>query len=212
MPLCGSCVARFAPAVARCARCGQRSALPVAACGACIAEPPPFDACVVACDYAFPWDHLVADFKFNGHVELATGLATRLAQAVQASAARLPDLVLPVPLAPRRLAERGYNQAWELARRVARGVGCAADARLLERPIDGAHQAQLPRSARLTNLRGAFLVAPRRRAELQGRHVALVDDVMTSGATLSEAATALRRAGAARVDAWVLTRTPAPAH
>jgi ComF family protein len=124
----------------------------------------------------------------------------------------LPDLVLAVPLAPRRLAERGYNQAWELARRVARGVGCAAQARLLERPVDGAHQAQLSRAARLTNLRGAFFVAPQRRAALQGRHVAVVDDVMTSGATLSEAATTLRRAGAARVDAWALTRTPAPEH
>jgi ComF family protein len=130
---------------------------------------------------------------------------------VQASAARLPDLVLPVPLAPRRLAKRGYNQAWELARRVARSVGCASDPWLLERAVDSVHQTQLPRSARLTNLRGAFYVSPRRRAELQGRHVSLVDDVMTSGATLGEAATTLRRAGAARVDAWVLTRTPAPA-
>jgi ComF family protein len=210
MALCGSCVERFAPPLARCARCGQRCAAPVTACGACIAEPPPFEACIVACDYAFPWDRLVSDFKFNGRVELADALALRLVQAVQAATVRLPDLLVPVPLAPRRLAERGYNQAWELARRVARGLGQAADAQLLERPIDRAHQAELPRSARLTNLRGAFFVAPQRRATLQGRHVALVDDVMTTGTTLSEAAATLRRAGAGRVDAWVLARTPAP--
>jgi ComF family protein len=209
--VCGSCIACFAPDVARCARCGLRCAVPVAACGACLATPPPFDVCVVGCDYAFPWDRLVVDLKFHGQVDLAASLATRLTQAVRSSGQAKPELVLPVPLAPGRLAERGYNQAWELARRVARGLQCAADARLLERPADGAHQAQLTLAARRDNLRGAFLVDPARSAWLQGRHVALVDDVMTSGATLREAALALRRAGAERVDAWVLARTPAPA-
>jgi ComF family protein len=204
-------VARFAPELARCARCGLRVAVPVAACGACMGEPPAFDACIVACDYAFPWDRLIADFKFNACVELAAPLASRLVHAVRQRGAELPALVLAVPLAPGRLAERGYNQAWELARRVASALSCRADARLLERPAEGAHQAQLTLAQRRVNLRGAFTVQPLRRARLQGRHVALVDDVMTSGATLREAALALRRAGAARVDAWVLARTPAPA-
>ena len=119
--------------------------------------------------------------------------------------------MLPVPLAPQRLAERGYNQAWELARRVAHSLGCRSDARLLERPLAAAPQAELRLAQRLTNLRGAFVPNPARRVSLHGQHVAVVDDVMTSGATLREAAAALRRAGAARVDAWVLARTPAPA-
>ena len=93
---------------------------------------------------------------------------------------------------------------------MAPALSCRPDARLLERPVEGAHQAQLTLAQRRVNLRDAFTVDPSRRALLQHRHVALVDDVMTSGATLREAALALRRAGAARVDAWVLARTPAP--
>ncbi len=122
--VCADCVARLAPAVPRCRRCGLRVGSAVAMCGACLADPPPFDACSVGCDYVFPWDRLIADFKFNGRVELATALARRLLDAVRRDAAALPQWVLPVPLAPQRLAERGYNQAWELARRVARDLGC----------------------------------------------------------------------------------------
>ncbi len=181
------------------------------ACGACLADPPAFDTCTVACDYAFPWDRLIADFKFNARVELAAPLGQRLLEAVRRDGGPLPQWVLPVPLAPQRLAERGYNQAWELARRVARELGCRAHARLLDRPLPGLHQAELGLAQRRSNLRGAFVPRPARPVSLHGQHLAVVDDVMTSGATLGEAAAALRRAGAARVDAWVLARTPAPA-
>jgi predicted amidophosphoribosyltransferase len=116
-----------------------------------------------------------------------------------------------VPVAPRRLAERGYNRACELARRVAHGLGCRADARLLDRPLAAAHQAELGLAQRLKNLRGAFVPNPPRPVPLRGLHVAVVDDVMTRGATLREAAAALRRGGAIRVDAWVRARTLAPA-
>jgi ComF family protein len=209
--VCEGCVERFAPAVPRCRRCGLHLGSAQPMCGACLADPPPFDACSVGCDYAFPWDRLIADFKFNDHVELAAPLARRLIEAVRRDAAVLPQWVLPVPLAPERLAERGYNQAWELARRVAHGLGCRCHARLLDRPLAAAHQAELGLTQRLKNLRGAFVPKASRRVSLHGLHVAVVDDVMTSGATLREAAAALRRAGAARVDVWVLARTPAPA-
>ncbi len=166
----------------------------------------------MACDYAFPWHRLIADFKFNNNTELARPLACLMAEVVRRARADPVTCVLPVPLAPGRLAERGYDQAWELAHQVARELQLPARARWLERPVDGAHQADLSLPQRLRNLRGAFRVAPSAQAALQGRHVALVDDVMTSGATLREAASALRRAGAARVDAWVLARTPAPSN
>ena len=159
-------------------------------------------------DYGFPWDHLITDFKFNGRAELAPLLAHHLANAVRASALPLPQRVLPVPLSAARLAQRGYNQAWELARRVAAALQLPADATLLQRPLDTAHQAQLDRSERQRNLRTAFMADPRRRAQLQGQRVALVDDVMTTGATAREATTVLLRAGAAAVDIWVLARTP----
>jgi ComF family protein len=177
-------------------------------CGACLRDPPPFERCVCACDCAFPWDQLITAFKFQGHVELAAPLAQCMLQALHDAHADMPDLLIPVPLAPGRLAERGYNQSWELAHRLGRAVHRPAASTLLERPGDGAHQADLPLAQRLTNLRGAFVMLPAQRARLRQRHVALVDDVMSSGATLREAASTLLRAGAARVDAWVLARTP----
>lgn len=161
-----------------------------------------------AVDYGFPWDHLIGQFKFNGHTALAAPLAQQVLRALRTSAAPMPQCVLPVPLAPQRLAERGYNQAWELTRRLACALSLPAQAQWLLRPLDTAHQADLGRAERQRNLRTAFMVEPRHRAALQGLRVALVDDVMTTGATVSEAATALLRAGAAAVDVWVVARTP----
>ncbi len=206
--LCADCVARFAAPRPRCARCGIALGLAAPACGACLREPPPFEHTVCVVDYGFPWDRLIADFKFHGRVELARALAGLLATAVRAAAVPLPQLVLPVPLAAERLRERGYNQAWVLARLLAAALGLAADAELLQRPIATAHQAQLDRAQRRRNLHGAFMVDPRRRTALQGRRAALVDDVMTTGTTAREAAAVLLRAGAAAVDIWVLARTP----
>ncbi len=118
--------------------------------------------------------------------------------------------MLPVPLAAARLSTRGYNQAWEIARRVARALGLAADPALLLRMRETVHQLALPPLARAGNVAGAFAVEPRRRAELAGRHVAVVDDVMTTGSTAAEIARVLKQAGAAAVEVWVLARTPRP--
>lgn len=208
--LCDACRGRFASAAARCTGCGARTPLPVARCGACLAEPLNLDHVVCACDYAFPWSTLIARFKFGREVDLAAPFAALLADAVERSGAPLPERIVAVPLGPRRLAERGFNQAWELARRVARRLGVRADADRLQRPVDGPHQVGLALEQRRINPRGRFVVSARRRDELRGARVAVVDDVMTSGATLAEAAATLRRAGAARVDAWALARTPAP--
>jgi ComF family protein len=183
-----------------------RLAGPARLCGACLREPPPFETAHCVADYAFPWDRLIADCKFHGRAELAALFAHRLVDAV-AGAAR-PALIVPVPLTPARLAERGYNQAWEVARRLARRLDIAARADVLLRVHGTAHQAELTRAQRLENPRGAFMVAPHRRALLAGRRVALVDDVLTTGATAREATHALLRAGAAAVDVWVVARTP----
>jgi ComF family protein len=178
-------------------------------CATCLREPPPFARAVVAVDYAFPWDRLIADLKFAGHTELAIPLADRLLAALGTEEPGMRiDLVLPVPLSPQRLAERGYNQAWLLARRVAAALGLPAEADLLQRPIATSHQADLTRAERQKNLRGAFMVDPTRRARLAGLRVALVDDVMTTGATLREASAELLRAGAVAVEAWAVARTP----
>lgn len=204
--LCTDCTGRYAAPRPRCRRCALPLPAAVEVCGECLRSAPPFEHTVCVADYAFPWDQLIAAFKFRGRVELAAPLAHELARA--ARAAPVPQWVLPVPLAPGRLAERGYNQAWEVARRAARRLGAEARPDVLRRPRETAHQADLPRAERLKNLRAAFVVDAARRAALQGRRVALVDDVFTTGATAREAATTLLAAGAAAVDVWVLARTP----
>ena len=118
--------------------------------------------------------------------------------------------MLPVPLSPARLAERGLNQSWEIARRVARELGLAARADALLRLRDTPHQVGLSRQQRLHNLQGALCVEPARQRTIEGRDIALVDDVMTTGATAAACAEVLLRAGAASVQAWVVARTPAP--
>lgn len=207
--LCGDCNERFCRPTPRCARCGIPTGLPCLSCGECLGDAPPFQTTHCAVDYAFPWDAVIARFKFQGQVELADALAALMLR----NPPRLPEAstLVPMPLAPARLAQRGYNQAWELARRLGRALDLPARADLLERVLDTPAQAELGRAERQSNLRAAFMASPAQRAGLQGRCITLVDDVMTTGASVREAAGCLLRAGAARVDVWVLARTPAPA-
>ena len=212
--VCPACVAEHAAPHLRCWRCaidarGLTDATPL--CGACLSEPPPFDLTVAAVNYGAPWSELITRFKFRQQPGLAPALVDRLVTAVRHHPQALqtpPDWLLPVPLSAERLRERGYNQAWELARRAARQLGLRADARLLLRTRDTAHQLGLDESARQANLRSAFVVEPLRRAEVRGRCVAVVDDVMTTGATAAELAHTLKQAGAASVQIWVVARTP----
>jgi len=176
-------------------------------CGACLADPPAFDATVAACDYAAPLDGLVLGLKFSARLALAPWMAQRLQDAVVVSGTPLPDLLCPVPLGPRRLVERGYNQALELARPLAKGLGIPLAPRLLERVLETAAQSGVTPGERRRNVRGAFALANGQVA-LDGRHVGVVDDVMTSGHTLDELAGVLKRAGAARVTNFVFARTP----
>lgn len=158
-------------------------------------------------DYSFPWDRLLLALKFGERLEVAPLLAARLSEALARSDMTAPDLIVPIPLSVPRLRERGYNQAHEIARRLTLPAAERQSrlcARTLLRLRDTAQQAQLPLDERRRNLRGAFAVVK----PVQGLRVAIIDDVMTSGATLHEAAAALRRAGAADVQAWVAARTP----
>jgi ComF family protein len=208
--VCGECLLRFARAVPRCARCAIAVPAGVAVCGACVSAPPPFASSVAAVDYAYPWDGLITRFKFHGALDLTAALTNCLADSVARSVATPPSLLLPVPLSGARLRERGYNQAWELTRRLGRLRRCAVDAQLLLRVRDTPHQLALPPEQRAGNMHAAFAVEPRRRAELQGRTVGLVDDVMTTGATAAEIARVLLQAGAAEVQVWAVARTPRP--
>lgn len=210
--LCGACLAHFAPREPRCARCAIRTATPLPACGACLADPPPFQAAVALADYGFPWSGLLARLKFHQQPELAATLAQALSDAVARQGAGLPQaqMVLPVPLAPMRLRERGFNQAWELARRIAALRQLPTGPEVLRRGRDTGHQIGLARAERMRNLRHAFMVLPDAAPQVAGRDVALVDDVLTTGATAAACALALQAAGARTVQVWVVARTPAP--
>lgn len=203
--LCAECDADLprlaAPACPRCALAAPGGAL----CGRCLAQPPAYDETVAALAYAFPADVLVQALKFRSELALAPLLGRLLAS-------RLPrgvrvDFLLPVPLSAARLRERGFNQALEIARHVAAATGCALAPQLAERSRDTPPQVDLPAGRRAQNVRGAF----RCTRALAGAEVALLDDVMTTGATLDELAATLKRAGAARVVNWVVARTPPPA-
>ena len=205
--LCTACVDALPRPAAACPVCAlpAADALP---CGACLAHPPPFAATVAGYVYAFPVDRLLQHLKYAGHLALADWAGDALAQAVcRALAVRAaperPDCVVAVPLSAARQRERGFNQAQEIAARVARHLRLPT-VRPLMRIAGGAPQAALSWRKRAANVRGAFTVC----GDVRGARLALVDDVMTTGATLAEAARTLVRAGAARVECWVVARTP----
>ena len=199
--VCAACAADMPRIAAPCPRC----ALPTFTgeiCGACLASPPAHDATIAAWRYAFPADRLLQAFKYGGRLELAEPLAQALAEAVVARRSPLPERLVALPLSARRQRIRGFNQAQEIARRVGACLGIPLEAGLV-RVVDAPPQAGLARMARARNVRGAFTMAPR----CDARTFAIIDDVMTTGATLAGAAAALRAAGATRVEAWVVART-----
>lgn len=203
--LCEACVARFAQPRPRCLSCALPVPPGVARCGACIREEPPLQRCLAAVTYEYPWDGLIARYKFGASPGWSAPLALLMRSTPWAEPAlEGADLVLPMPLSTERLRQRGFNQALELARHLAPGKVAS---NVLRRLHDTPAQSSLPRDARLRNVRGAFGVAAGQEGELDGRRVVLVDDVMTSGATLFAAAQALRAAGASHITGLVLART-----
>lgn len=204
-PVCEGCVARFAQPQARCRRCALPVPPGVTQCGRCLGAPPPLDACHAAVTYEFPWSALIVQYKFNGQAGWARSFATLMRSAPWVEPALdEAELVLPMPLSRERLAERGFNQALQLARALAPEK---TEASLLLRVRHTAAQTTLDRKDRLGNVKGAFAVDPVSGLKVRGRRVVLVDDVMTSGASLFTAAEALRQAGAARITALVMART-----
>lgn len=178
-------------------------AMPVAAgtvCGACQSAPPHFDATTAVFRYAFPVAQIVQELKYRHRLPLAVWLAEALAGSV---VARGIDCLIPLPLAPQRMRERGFNQAQEIARPLARRLGLRLLPEAALRTREGAPQAGLPWKERQANVRQAFAC----RVDLTGTSVAVIDDVMTTGATLNEFARTLKLNGAARVENWVVART-----
>jgi ComF family protein len=196
--LCAPCAADLPTLPEPCPRCALPSPAG-AVCGSCLDHPPHFDGTLALWSYEFPCDRLIQALKYRARLALAGYFARSLASRP------LPevDVVVPMPLHPKRLAERGFNQALEIARGVARHLAKPLEPRGVLRVKDTLPQTGLPYEERSKNVRGAFQC----NLDLAGASVAVVDDVMTTGATLNEVARVLKRAGARRVESLVIART-----
>lgn len=202
--LCDQCVAAFARPVLRCPLCATE--LSTSACSACAQQAPELDACCVALSYTWPWTSLIAKFKFYNDAAWASHFALLMKSAPFAEDALLhAQVLIPIPLSKERLSQRGFNQSLMLAQQLSRHQ---TQSQTLLRLKNTVPQSSLKRSQRLTNLTGAFAVSPLKAAQLRGKNILLIDDVVTSGATLNFAARVLKQAGANHVGALVLAKTP----
>lgn len=210
--LCSNCNARFfGKRPHRCTQCAlpmpDSAATTSQQCGECLQQARAFDATIVASDYAAPVDHLVLALKFGNRLALAPLFARLMHEALPKDSS-MPELLAVVPLGDTRLAERGFNQALEIARPLAQALFVPLAPRLLARTRDTLMQAQLHPDERHLNVRRAFALNTDMAGQIQGKHVGVVDDVMTTGETLNEIATVLKRHGAIRVTNLVFARTP----
>jgi ComF family protein len=180
-------------------------------CGECQTKPPHFDQVSAPWHYAFPLDTLITRFKHHGKWPVGRLLGTLLSHHLHTAFTQglpRPDLLLPVPLGKHRLRQRGFNQAGMLATWLHQQLDLPLNAHLLRRDRETSAQQDLDAAARQRNLRNAFALADP--APIKGKHVALVDDVLTTGATANTLARLLKKAGARRVDVYCLARTPKP--
>ncbi|MBD5802065.1 DNA utilization protein GntX [Azoarcus sp. Aa7] len=200
--VCGACRENLPRLATVCPVCALPSGEDLI-CGSCQRAEPAFDATAAALPYVFPVDRLVQALKYGRRLALARFLSGLLEPLVPPQG---PAVVVPMPLHPGRLRERGFNQAAEIARPLARAWGLPFETAAVERVRDTAPQASLPWLERRRNMRGAF----RCHGSFDGRTVVVVDDVMTTGATLDELARTLKSHGAARVVNRVVARTPSP--
>lgn len=199
-PVCGGCRSELPRLAESCPRCAMPSPAGQV-CGACVRHAPHFDRTIALWRYAPNADRLVHAYKYGGRLALAGFFARELARRIDPLPA--VDAIVPMPLARGRLAERGFNQAHEVAKRIGRMVRVPVTARAVRRVRETADQTGLDPGERRRNVRGAFACD----AALAGRRVAVVDDVMTTGASLDELARVLKRAGATSVENWVIART-----
>lgn len=210
-PLCVACEQELPWLDEFCLRCALPLPMAGLLCVQCSRRPPAFDQVVAPWHYGFPLDTLISRFKHNSQWPLgrllAEMLGLNLLHCYEEGLPR-PDLLLPVPLARRRLRERGFNQAGMLGRWLSNALLIECDERLLLRTRETPAQQSLNARARRRNLRQAFALASA--ASIKGSHIAVVDDVLTTGATAQAIAQLLRQAGARRIDVYCLARTAKP--
>lgn len=211
LPLCAECEADLAWLGSHCGVCALPLAVDGLVCGHCLKRPPAFGRVEAPWRYGFPVDALINRFKHQARWPIGRLLGDLLARHLAhafADGLPKPDLLVPVPLSPKRQRQRGFNQAQLLGQVISQALDIPQHSDWLQRVGDAPAQQKLDAAARRRNLRGAFTVLPK--AQLKARHVALIDDVLTTGATAQQLARHLLKAGAERVDVYCLARTPAP--
>ncbi|MDO9451812.1 MAG: ComF family protein [Stagnimonas sp.] len=201
--LCAPCTADLPWNTPACPGCALPAAQPVL-CPACLHKPRAFDAAHAAFVLATPVQEGIHALKYQARFQQAALLGTAFASRVRARTEPLPTLLIPVPLHWRRQWSRGYNQSIELARVIGMELGIAVDATAAKRLRATPDQIGQSAAQRRKNLKDAFAVCPR----VAGQHVALLDDVMTTGATLEELARACKAVGATTIEAWAIARQP----
>ncbi|HEY8099710.1 MAG TPA: phosphoribosyltransferase family protein [Burkholderiaceae bacterium] len=210
--ICSGCHHQFfGKSVHRCIQCATPlDGMTAKICGECLKQVPAFDVTIVAADYTPPIDQLVLALKFGSRLALAPLFARMLRDAIlqaRTQDAILPTCITAVPLGAQRLAERGFNQALEIAKPLSRSLGIKLMPQLTSRLRDTSAQAMLHPDERHKNMRNAFVVSHHAIDSIKGQHIGVVDDVMTTGETLNELAATLKRFGAARVTNFVFART-----
>lgn len=198
---CNSCEEDLIVSVERCPVCANRVDNN-ARCGACIKQPPDFTSAEVLFDYQYPVKRIIQAFKFNKRPELAACFAKKLTNKLM-SKPKLPDIIVPVPLHKTRQQERGFNQSLELARSIAKRTGLSIDTALCKRIKNTGPQSSLTGQMRKNNVRGVFALTN----QCLPKHIAIIDDVVTTGSTVNEIASLFIKAGCHRIDVWAIART-----
>ena len=203
---CDDCFSSLPKTTSRCLQC----ALPLSSndhhrCGACMANPPPFDTTIALFNYEKPIATLLWRLKFSGDLSIAKLLSECWIDYLSATQDKLPELIIPVPLHPVRLKERGFNQALEIAKPIGRHFKIPVEVRTCVRIKHTKPQSSLSASTRKNNVINAFGLS----YSLTASHVVILDDVMTTGSTVTQIAHLLRKVGVQRIDVWCCARAGA---
>ena len=206
--LCQACeqdIPRIAQACTRCALPLPTHTPVNQLCGKCLQEPPVFNKVYALFPYQKPIDNLITRLKFQGNLVYAKVLGELMANYLQVEykEKRLPEYLIPVPLHRKRLRERGFNQAVELARPIVKRLDIPLMLKSCQRVKATVAQINLPAADRRTNLRNAFNVT----STITAKHVAIIDDVVTTGSTIVELSRSLQAVGVERIDIWCCART-----
>jgi ComF family protein len=198
---CDDCEQDFIQVVSRCPVCARHSPYNVI-CGTCLKQPPYFASTDVLFNYQYPVSYLIKAFKFHKRPELARCFAEIMAKKLKKKA-KLPELIIAVPLHKKRQRQRGYNQSLEFAVEINKRLGLTLSRSLCRRIKNTDPQSSLPKKIRRKNVKGAFCLDEKPIP----KHIAIVDDVITTGSTINELAHLLKKGGCQRIDVWAIART-----